>query len=345
MKPRPITVNMVSESEFSVQGHGVHTAYVEMTRALRERPEVLVGVNRTEAADVVHVQTMGPYAIRRLLSRKYRARFISAHLVPGSFVGSIVGAQFWARFSGAYLKFVYSRADRVLACSGLVARELAEMGVRNVGTFYNSIDMSAYATTPEDRRAAREALGIDEGEFVVVGNGQVQPRKRTDLFADMARAHPEIRFIWVGGIPFKNLGAEHGRMEKLIQDAPENLTFTGVLPLEDVGQYYQAADVFVLPSEQENHPMSVLEAAGASLPIVLRDIPNYEDTFGTDVALAAEDADFERLVLEIRDDAAVRDRYVRGAAEVARRFDSSEAAARLVEMYSEELARAAARRR
>lgn len=34
---KKLIVNMISESEFTVQGHGVHTAYKEITDALRKR--------------------------------------------------------------------------------------------------------------------------------------------------------------------------------------------------------------------------------------------------------------------------------------------------------------------
>lgn len=334
---KKITVNMVSESEFSVQGHGVHTAFVEITKALRARDDVDVRVNSNEPADIVHVQTVGPYAIRRLISKKYKARFISAHVVPASFVGSLRGAKFWAPLSPIYLKWVYSRAHKVLACSGLVKVDLDKMKVPEVVTFYNSIDMANYATTAEDRAAAREQLGIGPDEFVVVGNGQVQPRKRVDILIDMAERHPEMRFFWAGGIPFKNLGAEAGKMQHLMENHPSNMTITGVIPLEDVKAYYQAADVFVLPAEQENHPMCVLEAAGAGLPIVLRDIPNYKDTFKDDALLAATDGDFETLILSVRDDPSVREEYARRAGSIADRFDSAAAAERLVGMYRHEL--------
>lgn len=50
-------------------------------------------------------------------------------------------------------------------------------------------------------------------------------------------------------------------MKTLIDRAPANLIVTGVIPLEKVREYYAIADIFCLPSLQENHPMAVLEAA------------------------------------------------------------------------------------
>ena len=54
-----IKVTMVSESEFTVQGHGVHTAYVELTNALKKRADVEVVVNQFGESDITHIHTVG----------------------------------------------------------------------------------------------------------------------------------------------------------------------------------------------------------------------------------------------------------------------------------------------
>ena len=146
---------------------------------------------------------------------------------------------------------------------------------------------------------------------------------------------PDVTFYWIGGIPFKHLGAKYESMQKLINSVPSNLTVTGVIPLEDVHQYYMAADVFVLPAMQENHPVCVLEAAGAGLPIVLRDIPQYDDTFRGAAVMADTDEQFVQLVARLRTDTSFRQSAIRGAKKIAERFDSDAGAKRLVAMYQE----------
>jgi 1,2-diacylglycerol-3-alpha-glucose alpha-1,2-galactosyltransferase len=201
-----------------------------------------------------------------------------------------------------------------------------------IEVFYNTIDMRQYATTDAKKTAARKKLAIRNGDFVVLGNGQVQPRKRLDIFIKMAQALPDVTFIWVGGIPFKHLGAEYANMQQLISDAPDNLKVTGVIPHDDVFDYFAAADIFCLPAEQENHPMCVLEAAGAGLPIVLRDIPEYDDTFGTD-ALRCRDDEFVEVVSKLREDKSFYNQQQVKTQAIAKRFDSSAAATKLVKLY------------
>lgn len=332
---KKLLVNMISESEFTVQAHGVHTAYVEITDALKKRSDLDVEVNANSPADIVHIQTVGFYSLRKLLSR-HGKKVVSAHVVPDSFVGSLRAARWWKPLGAMWLRFFYGRADVVLACSKMVQDELRDhMHLKNVDLLYNSIDMSRYVPSPDAKKEARAHLGIAPDAFVVIGNGQVQPRKRLDTFVAMANAMPDVEFIWVGGIPFGWLGADFAAMNHLVDHHPANMRFTGVIPLADVKQYYHAADVFVLPAEQENHPMCVLEASGAGLPIVLRDIPEYNDTFKSDAYMATSDQTFIDTVKRLRDDAQYRDEAVAGAHKIAERFDSAASAARLDALYHE----------
>ena len=233
-----------------------------------------------------------------------------------------------------WLKFFYKKADLVLACSGMVADELInDMNVPKTKVLYNTIDMSRYKHSAAEKKLARKKLGLKDNDFVVMGNGQVQPRKRLDVLIKAAKKMPDVKFFWVGGIPFKNLGADYHAMQNMIKSAPDNLTVTGVIPLEDVRDYYVATDLFVLPAMQENHPMCVLEAAGAGLPIILRDIPQYDDTFKGDAVMAKTDDEFLDLIDLLRKDKKAYSKACLGAGKIAKRFDSSAGAERLVEFY------------
>lgn len=335
-----IKVNMISETEFTVKGHGVHTAYIEITDALKQNPKVQVEVNSNSGKyDIVHIQTMGFYAIRKLLKSGPK-KVVSAHLVPDSFLGSIRWAEKWRWAAEIYLKWFYSKADLVLACSGSVRQELTEdMQLKNVDVLYNSIDMSRYHRTQTDQINARDTLGIHPNQIVVMGNGQLQPRKRFDLFHKMALLRPDIQFIWVGGIPFGSLlGADAAKMKQLVDTAPPNLKVTGIIDLAEVRQYYHAADIFTLPAEQENHPMCVLEAAGTGLPIVLRDITNYQDTFLGGAVMAKTDEDFLVEIDRLAADAAYRSLWSQKSEMIKDRFDSKNSAERLINFYEQLLA-------
>lgn len=337
-----IKLNMLSETEFTVKGHGVHTAYLELTNALKKRSDIDLKINDDrEDSDITHIQTVGMYSARRLVNGPGK-KVVSVHVVPDSFIGSIALAKYWRPLAKVYLKWFYGRADMLFAVSQMVADELKE-SMYITGTpirlLYNTVDMSQYAHTDADHKAARKSVGISTDSFVVVGNGQIQPRKRFDSFVAAALALPSVQFIWVGGIPFKRLGAEYSKMQKMVIDVPENVTVTGVIPLEDVRKYMHAADVFFLPAEQENHPMCVLEAAGAGLPIILRDIPQYDDTFAGDVLMISSDVEAIAAIQSLHDSTDLYKKAVAGAKRISKRFDSKEGARLAVSYYREILSK------
>ncbi len=335
---KKILINMISESEISVRGHGVHTAYLELAKALKARDDCDVVVNeftQNVHADITHIHTIGLLSLSKLLFGKGK-KVISAHVVPDSLVGSIALASVWLPLAKAYMKFFYRRGDKVLAVSSMVADILQnDLGVakEKIEITHNTIDTSQYKTTEADKKASRKKLNIFDGTFVVAGNGQIQPRKRFDSFVEMAESLPDISFIWIGGIPFKNIGADYKKMQKLIEETPKNLLVTGVIELEDVKSYLQASDVFVLPAEQENHPMAVIEAAAAGLPIVLRDIPEYDDTFGNDIVRCKTQNDFVKAVQNLRADDSMYNKFVSASKKIAQRFDSSAGASQAMGIY------------
>lgn len=336
MKQNKLRVIQVSESEFSVQGHGVHTAFTEITHGLRSRGvQVLVNKFWTRA-DVRHIHTIGPYSLLHLLFGSGK-KVVSVHVIPASFVGSIKGARLWLPLATRYLRWFYGRADMLFAVSATVANELRitmKLGKKRIEVFYNTIDMSHYHTTAAAKQAARKRLGIDSKAWVVIGNGQVQPRKRLDTFYEVAKSLPGVQFIWIGGIPFKQLGADYAAMKDVMENPPKNCTVTGVIEHAKVKDYLQAADVFFLPAEQENHPMCVLEAAGAGLPIILRDLPEYDDTFrGSAYMMKSAKMATDEIRTLHNDHQYYKQRQVQ-TAEIARRFDSAEGAKKALELYA-----------
>ena len=70
---KKIRVNIVSESEISVQGHGVHTAYEEMAHSLegREDVELIRGhFGEQVPCDIIHIHTVGPRTYRKQVQKK-----------------------------------------------------------------------------------------------------------------------------------------------------------------------------------------------------------------------------------------------------------------------------------
>jgi len=346
-EPRALSVNLISETADGLQGHGVHTAFIQTREALRSAG-VDVRVNSSEPSDVVHIQTMGTRSFAALL-RNRRNTVVSAHIVPQSLVGSFVLARFWLPVASAYMRVFYGLASRVVAVSPTVADQLEGSELRTpVRLVPNAIDVASSVPRPGEREVLRARLGVPDERFVVLCVGQIQPRKCIQAFIDAARGLPDVTFVWVGGMPFKRLTASHRRMASAVATSPANCMFVGEVPHGTTRSWYAAADCLFFPSMQETFGLAIVEAAAARLPLLLRDLPTYEALFGENY-IAADDATFAPWLERLRDDSALRAHYATAATRLAWNYDTTRMTERLLTVYgevvSENAARASARPR
>ncbi len=82
-------------------------------------------------------------------------------------------------------------------------------------------------------------------------------------FAEVKKEYPEAQLDLVGG------GRLEGDIRKLVADM--NLTgvnFTGVASRQEIGKYYDEADIFINASWLDNMPLSVIEAFASGTPVV-----------------------------------------------------------------------------
>jgi glycosyltransferase involved in cell wall biosynthesis len=127
----------------------------------------------------------------------------------------------------------------------------------------NGVDDTTFrpATTAE-RRAARDALGVPAEGLVVGGMGRLAYEKNFALLAELAPRHPEAIFLVAGTGP--EAGCLSTRMA--LAGVSDRVRFLG--QVTDRPRFYQALDVFILPSLHEGLPMAVLEAMAAGVPVL-----------------------------------------------------------------------------
>jgi 1,2-diacylglycerol-3-alpha-glucose alpha-1,2-galactosyltransferase len=328
-----LKVNLVSESAFTVQGHGVHSAFTDTIDQLKDYTNVEVRVNSRLRADIIHIHTIGPYSLVKLLWGRGK-KILSAHVMPESFVGSLVGAKYWQFLATGYLKWFYNKADAVLAVSQDVERSLVDMGVtKPVYYVPNTIKSTLFKSDSSKRSNARAKLGLSDTAFIVLGAGQVQPRKRIDTFIGVAAAVQDASFIWVGGLPFKKLAASSREMERMMRHHGPNVQFTGSIDRNLLITYLQAADLFFFPSAQETFGIVIVEAAAAGLPLLLRDLASYKDSFG-DCYEIGDDITFAAKIAKFKDDDDYYDRWKKASKRVAAKYDAKVGAIRLLEVYN-----------
>jgi len=130
----------------------------------------------------------------------------------------------------------------------------------------NGLDLDAFVAT-HDRAAVRRELGIGDDELAIMCVSRMVDGKRQEILLDACAAlsAAAIRCVLVGDGP----GANRLRRRAKDADLAGRAIFTG--HRDDVADLLGAADVFVLPAEQEGFGRVVIEAMASGLPVVAAD--------------------------------------------------------------------------
>lgn len=180
--------------------------------------------------------------------------------------------------------------DLVIAPSRGIENILRDLGVEvPIEVIPNGIDLSPYSI--EIDVLGRDAFGIDEEDVLLINIGRLSPEKNLTFlmraFAGVQAAYPETHLLLIGEGPerdnLKYLVAQMG-LDSVVH-------FGGSVEYEQVPGYLALADVFVTASVTEVHPLSVIEALAAGLPVMGIDSPGVGDTIvsGENGLLSADD--------------------------------------------------------
>jgi len=139
-----------------------------------------------------------------------------------------------------------------------------------VKTIHNGVSVSDFVPSRGQKSEVRERLGCGPDEFVLVCVARLSEQKRVDILLEaLARAVRQgvhCKCIIVGDGPRKNQLLEQASSLGLA----ENVFFEGFH--EDVRPYLQAGSAFILTSDTEGLPLSILEAMACGLPSIVTDV-------------------------------------------------------------------------
>lgn len=175
------------------------------------------------------------------------------------------------------------RCDLVVAPAASIADWLHEFsGFDGATVVPNGVDTTAFARPVAP--FTRADLGFDESDVVFCYAGRLGPEKNTpwlaEEFAAAAERSPRARLLVVGDGPSR--AAAEAALTRAGVSGRAN--FIGMVPYDRMPDYEAAADVFVTGSVSEVHPLVVLEAMAAGLPVVAVSSPGIADTVADTVS-------------------------------------------------------------
>jgi glycosyltransferase involved in cell wall biosynthesis len=248
-------------SETVVEGFRLHRLSIMRIRYLGAvlfwiKP---LGLLKRIDPDVILVQSMilgmGGYLAKLLLKKPY--------VVWGQ------GDEYlrWL-FKGTISKIVLKHAAAALASTQDMATTLKRTYQRDITVVPNGIDIEQFSEAATLRKSARNKLGIQDTDMVLVfvgrlltSKGLVYLLKSMPIVLQHAN---NIKLVMVGD------GADRSLLEQMALELglQNNIIFTGMVPNEAVPGYLAAADIFVFPSLSEGFGIVVVEAMASGLPLV-----------------------------------------------------------------------------
>lgn len=236
----------------------------------------------------------------------------------------------------AYMPSFCEAVDLVIAPSAGMEKVLRQFNVNgHIAVIPNGVDLKYFL---EAQPFPRAELGYKADDLLLVYAGRLAPEKNLPFllksFAGVAQAVPNAHLLLMGsGIQqfeaeVKTLVGELGLTERV--------RFLGRIAYERLPAYLSMCDIFVTASISEVHPLSVIEALGAGLPVMGIHSVGVGDTVrdGVTGLLATHDlpaftAKLTRLCLDLN----LRAQMSESARKVSSAYDITHTTRLMVEQY------------
>ncbi len=240
-------------------------------------------------------------------------------------------------FLGAFFPAFTQRCDLLIAPSLGLYEVLRAWGVLcRIEIVPNGIDVESFRV-PQIRHT-RSEVGIPEDARVAIFVGRMSVEKNVPFllqaFALTAEEVSNAHLLLVGGGPelddYSELAGELGISERV--------HFTDQVPYEDVPGYLALGDYFVTASLSEVHPLTVLEAMAASLPVLGIHSPGIADTVKHEYNGLLTSEDQRALASKMSllfEDVALCKRLAEGARATSRHYSIENTTRRHIELYQE----------
>lgn len=253
----------------TIEDRGGHIFYVtnktySVTRNLRENKSILKRLRETHKViyfNLISLSWIEP--IRIALALGYRV-YVHAHLA------NFVAEDFSHHFVYSVNKRRLSKWDvKRLACCEY-AKEFMFCSTDEVEIIHNAVDINKFRFDEVRRNKIREELRIEKHENVIGFVGRFKKQKNPLILPKILKA---VNDADIHDVKMIVLG--EGELENQLNEMVKSLGLEDKILLlgvkENVGDYYQAMDVFILPSLHEGFPIVMVEAQTSGLRCVVSD--------------------------------------------------------------------------
>lgn len=269
-------VTLYSGSLSLVRKSGVGQAILHQKAMLES-----IGIETTdlwkEPSAIVHINTIFPnsFLAAHLARMQHKKVVYYGHSTMEDFRNSFIGANIIAPLFRRWIIQCYGLGDVVITPTPYSKRLLESYGIKKpIYNLSNGVNTDFFAPNPKRRAAFRAKYNLSPTDKAVISVGHFFERKGLPDFVELARSLPDVQFFWFG---YTNLKLVTKKIRTAIETAPENLHFPGYVEPDALRDAYCGCDLFAFLSHEETEGIVVLEALACGIPVLVRDIPVYED--------------------------------------------------------------------
>lgn len=228
-------------------------------------------------ADILQVNTVFPDTVWHVLEARRKGIKIVyyAHSTEEDFRNSFLGSNL---LSGAFKRWIrccYRLGDVIVTPTSYSKKILEGYGLKKpIFAISNGICLEEYRREEYSGDYFVERFGFSGSKQVIMSVGHFFVRKGILDFISMAEKMPDQEFVWFGST---KKGAVSAAVRKAMAHAPANVHFPGYVDSEELKAAYASCDLFCFLSHEETEGIVLLEAMAMKCPILIRDIPIYEN--------------------------------------------------------------------
>ena len=231
-------------------------------------------------------------------------------------------------------------ADRIIAVSGATKDYVLSLGAKpkKVKVLHNGVDLDKFRPRAKKREEMRRKLGIPQNAIVILTVRRLVYKNGVDTLIEGAniaiKKNSHIVFLAVG----KGPDSDSVKLRIAQLGIEDNFKLAGFVSDADLPSYYNAADLFVLPSKSgEGLPLVALEAMACALPVIATDVGGIREVLKEDYGKLVPPNQPELLAEAVVDFAAqdFSQRKLELRAMMEEKFSWDTNVERLIEIYEE----------
>ena len=255
-----------------LQRDGITIHHVERARGNFDTRCVVAArrLCRAIGADVMHCDNTHTSPLIGAALARVPVRIWTKHAMQPAF--EQVRPPTWRERLAPAVRTSAAIATMILPISGAISEELAALGIPRSKLQVLPLPAAPVMAPVSSTGSARRRWALEPEHLVFGAVGRAIPVKAWDVlmeaFAATHQRFPQSRLLLVGSTDGHDERQFRARLDAIARrhGIGEAIVFTG--HVTNVGEAFDAMDVFVLPSRAEGFSLALIEALAAGLPVV-----------------------------------------------------------------------------